>query len=374
MVNSFVFLLLTMELKKIFALAALFALLQTTTFANPKDLTDSVAGLPKIVRIGPPTMGPLIDSVTLFKMALEKRFDRKQNEEAAFRDYLETQKLYYSLGDFDIYMPAEQRSLGTLAQVLEISRQDNNLKHQELVYNTYAIYHARNGDLKKSAAYFKESLQVNELLKNKSAMAKTTEILAVIAKLNKRYDEAIVYHEYNLKVNSELRKANQVAQAYVNIAAVKSLQMKYEDAEYYILRKAFPLFARMGNKNGRMICFESLAQNYATQNRLSEAKWYFLQANLMANKLNDVSAQVNTLLNIGQIKGKLGETEMALENYKEAELLAKEHNYISKLIEIKGEVGEIYRKNGNYIAAGTVLEEYNKLKNSFLTGPASRVN
>jgi tetratricopeptide (TPR) repeat protein len=212
------------------------------------------------------------------------------------------------------------------------------------------------------------------LLNNKNAVAKTAEILAVIAKMNRNYDEAIRYQEYNLKVNSELRKANEVAQAYVNIARIKVLQQKYEDAEYYILRKAFPLFGRMGNKNGRMICFENLAQAYTNQNRLSEAKWYYLQANLMANKLNDVSAQVATLLNIGQIKGKLGETEMALENYKEAEVLAKEYNYISKLIEIKGEVGEIYWKNGNYIAAGNVLEEYDKLKNSFLTSQITKVN
>jgi tetratricopeptide (TPR) repeat protein len=363
-----------MELKKIIAFTAFLALLQTSTFAASNNLTDTVTVIPKLVKIGPPPMGPLLDSVTLLKIALEKRFDRKQNEEAAFKNYLEQQRLYASLNDFEIYMPAEQRSLGTLAQVLELNRQNRNLKNQVLINNTYAIYYARKGDLKQSSQYFKESLQVNELLNDKNALAKTTEILAVIAKMNKSYDEAILYHEYNLKVNSGLRKANQIAQAYINLAAIKSLQKKYDDAEFYILRKAFPLFSRMGNKNGRMICFENLAQTYTIQNRLSEAKWYFLQANLMANKLNDISAQVTTLLNIGQIKGKLGETEMALADYKEAELLAKEFNYLSKLIEIKGEVGEIYRKNGNYIAAGDALEEYNKLKSSFLTKGNFKVN
>lgn len=366
MTNSFVSLPTTMELKKILFLSiAFFGLVISKAFAssNPADTTTTTS---KIVKVGPPQMGLLVDSAQLLRMALDQKFVQKQKEEAGFKNYLELRQLYLSLDAFETYMPTREASIAILNNLFETFLRERNLKNQALVLNTFGVFYGKQGNLDKASQYFREALQVKELLNDKHGVVKTTEILAVIAKMRKDYDDAIFYQEYNLRVNSSLQKANDVAKAYTNIAALKSLQRKYKDAEFYILKKALPLYTRMGNKNGRMLCFEHLAEMYHLQERYSEAQWFYLQANIMADKLNDAPAQVSALLNLARIKNRLGEIDRALSNYKQAELLAVENNYISKLIEIKGDVGELYRKEGNYPAAGHALQEYNTLKTSFL--------
>ena len=116
------------------------------------------------------------------------------------------------------------------------------------------------------------------------------------------------------------------------------------------------------------MCFQTLAETYMAQNRLSEAKWFYVQAQIMADKLTNIPAKINYLCNLAVIKTSLGDTNQALEDYKTAEDLAGAGNHTSLLIDIKGNVGDIYKKAGNYLSANTAIKAYNDLKSSYLKG------
>jgi tetratricopeptide (TPR) repeat protein len=362
-----------MKLTRLFTLVALYAS-GLFTEAYSANLSDSIQLLSKPVNIGPPELGVLVDPEVLLKQSLDARLQEKDEKENALKRDLEFQQLYTLFNGFETVMEPVEALLPKLHKDLVpyTYRKGRDRISDDLLLNTLAVDYGKNGDLVQSAKYFKESLLINENLNNKLSQAKITQVLASLHKILKNYDEAVFYQEQNLRINSSLNKPNEVAAAYINIAALKVLQNNYKDAEFYILRKAFPLYRRMGNKVGRMSCFENLAKMYKSQNRLSEAKWFFLQENLMANKLNNIPAQVSSLISIAKVKSDIGETDLALANFKEAELLASANSFIPMLIAIKGNVGEIYTKIGNYSAAENALNEYNKLRDSLLNGISSK--
>ena len=126
------------------------------------------------------------------------------------------------------------------------------------------------------------------------------------------------------------------------------------------------MFTRLGNKAGRLKSFQSLAKIYYAQQKFSEAKWFFIQAQTLAAKLEDKEALISAHIQLAAVKNALGEHEMALEDYRKAESLAMENHYQVKLIEIKADMGETYNLLGNYLAAGNALDEYSRLRESLL--------
>ena len=346
---------------------AVFLLFSIPAFVTARSLSDSVS-VSENVKIGPEELGRLFSPEELFRKEMEQKFKQKAEEETVFKKYLSLRRFHALLDETETFMSPAESSLPTLYQLHEMYQESKNWKGLSLINNTYAVYYGKKGELNKSLQFFKESLQAKERLNDKKGMAAAAESIAELSRLAGKYDDAVFYYDYNARINASLPQANHMAEAYINIAEIKAAQGKFAEAERYVLKKAFPVFQRMGNKTGRLSCFEHLAEIYHLQNRLSEAKWFCLQANTLAAKLHNLPAQVSSLMKVARIKNEIGDTEMALNDYKTAERLARQNSFTAKLVEIKSDIVEIYRKKGNYNAAGTELDEYNRLKNSLLNG------
>jgi tetratricopeptide (TPR) repeat protein len=358
-VNSFLF------------LSILFFSSNQNSFA---DAGDSVVVLTvKKVKIGPQEMLPLVDSVLLFKQLVDAGFEKKASEALSFNRYKTLQSLYSLLAETQVYAQPNEITRKSLLDLIDVYRHEGNRNGLILLYNTLAIHSAKQGDNDKSVLFFKEALTIAEALKDKPAMANISQNLSAIYKTQEKYPEALVYAHLNLELNSSLMRANQAGDGYLRIASIKTLQNKYRDAEYYILRKAFPLYRRMGNKTGRMMCFQTLAEMYQSQKKFSEAKWFYVQAGIMADKLNNSAAKVQYVFNLASIKNIQGDVQQALTDYKQAEELAKANRFTSLLIDIKSCLGDIYKKAGNYAFAGTAINEYNELKASYLKTTGGKV-
>ncbi|HCN82886.1 MAG TPA: hypothetical protein DIT07_04595, partial [Sphingobacteriaceae bacterium] len=256
--------------------------------------------------------------------------------------------------------------ISTLSQVLESYRKSGDLRSQSLIMNTYAVYYVKKGEIDKAIPYFQDALRLKELTKDKKEIGKITVNLAEIFKIMGKYDESIAFNEYTIRNSTEFKDRSQKAEAYINIASIKAIQQKYAEAENDIIRKALPLFSSAGNKHGRMSCFINLGDQYTIQKRYSEAKWYYLQADMLTDILNDKEAKVSNLIKLAGVKNAIGDHDLALDDYKLAEQLASENNYTVKLAEIKGEIGEMYWKMGNYTAANNALTEYTRLRDTIL--------
>ena len=68
--------------------------------------------------------------------------------------------------------------------------------------------------------------------------------------------------------------------------------------------------------------FSELARLYIQQNRLSEAKWYLLQSNIIARDQNDHKLTILNLIDLATIKADIGEYVMALQDLTEARSIA----------------------------------------------------
>ncbi|WP_423146465.1 tetratricopeptide repeat protein [Rubrolithibacter danxiaensis] len=337
---------------------------------NPDSVSLSAK---KPVKIGPQEMGILLDSAVIFKMQVDARFNKMTKDAASFKNYKEFQSLYSFLSFTETFQTSGKDAEDNLKKTLALYKSEDNYSGLVLINNSLAVLHANKGDFEKSVQFFNDAKRLCEQKKDKQGIASINENLAAVYKVTGQYDKAIILYEENTKINSAIQKPNVVAEDYLKIADLKSMKGEYTQAEYYILKKAFPLFRRMGNKVGRMNCFESLAFMYRLQNKLSEAKWFSVQSKIMADKLNNLPAQISSLMSLAFIKSELGFNDQALADYKEAEKLAADNNFSEYLVEIKGNMGDVYRKLGNYLAANTSIDEYYKLKENLFNTSAVKV-
>ncbi|QHS54836.1 hypothetical protein GWR56_04470 [Mucilaginibacter sp. 14171R-50] len=83
--------------------------------------------------------------------------------------------------------------------------------------------------------------------------------------------------------------------------------------------------------------FSELAQIYVSQNRLSEAKWYYLQSILISKQQNDFKHTIDNLVSLALIKADLGDITQAQQDLTEARDLARNtgRNADVKMIEGK---------------------------------------
>lgn len=68
--------------------------------------------------------------------------------------------------------------------------------------------------------------------------------------------------------------------------------------------------------------FSELARIYVIENRLSEAKWYYLQSILLSKRMNDNPHTIASLINLGMVKADLGDLAQAQQDLAEAREIA----------------------------------------------------
>lgn len=348
-------------MKKIFSALFLTLILQSAFAADSLIVKNkALVGPPELV------LPPPVDSALLKKLLIGERLKKKNTEQEDFKTRQKILLLNSLLLKTETAVEPDASLIGTLEQALSEYIKIGDVKSQSLIYNTYGVYYGRYGQPDKAIYYFNEALKLKEIIKDNAGIIKITENLTALYKMSGQYDLAIKFAEYFVGANLSLKKTEAAAYTYLDIASMKFLQGKFKESEYYILKKAFPLFQRRGNKVGRMNCFQNLADLYFHQKRYSEAKWFYIQSQIMATKLFDNQAMITSLTGLGKVKNAIGEYADALNDYKKAEQLALRNNYLAKLIEINADLGEVYSQLGDYPAAGAALDQYSRFRESWL--------
>ncbi len=347
--------------KKTFTPCLILCLLASAKMVFPAD-SLLVRKSVRIVKIGPQELQEkdIVDSVVLRKLQFEEYLLEANVRLANIKSYKNKAYLLSLIPD-SLLTLGDKNAADSLEQALD-SSVGADPKSQMSRLNALASYFARNGYISKSIEYFKKELALAEALKDRNCAAQISEKLAGLYHVSGRFDLAISALEYNINVNLNTNNAVRLASSYLSLANNKLMQYKYKEAEYCLLNKALPLFRKTGNKIGRMRSFQTLGDLYMDQSRLSEAKWFYLQAKLMAEKLSDNEARVSCLISLAEVKNALGDVQAAIFELKSAELLARKNNNLLALVTIKGNLGEIYHKAGDYPSAGYAIDEYNRLK------------
>jgi tetratricopeptide (TPR) repeat protein len=258
-------------------------------------------------------------------------------------------------------------SLSAFNQLIFLSRNLGDKNAEASVLQSYGIINVLNGNMDHALILFNEALVINMELNNTAAIVKNYLNLARIYSFNGSFKEAIRYSHALVDISTSTRSNSSLAEGYMSLANLWTVQKNFQEAETMILKKALPLyFYKLKDKSGAIKCFDQLALIYQQQRRFSEAKWFYIQSNTLARKMNNPSGIVNSLINLAHVKMSIGDHLLALRDIREAEQLSLKHKYNYKLIEIKSDLAELYTNIGDPVAANSAFSEFSKLKEAFL--------
>ena len=95
--------------------------------------------------------------------------------------------------------------------------------------------------------------------------------------------------------------------------------------------------------------FSELAELYVQENRLSEAKWYYLQSILISKKLGDDQHTIKSLVSLAMVKADLGDLQQAREDLAEARNLAVAGGRITDVLNVDKKIDYV-RTNKIWLA------------------------
>ena len=139
------------------------------------------------------------------------------------------------------------------------------------------------------------------------------------------------------------RHFSKVITFYNYLAAKSSKGGSLKTAEATMLKKSIPLSLRYGTDQSDYTCFMALADNYVSQKKYSQAKWYYIQSNSSAKKGKNSKGEVLSLMKLAYVKKTIGDNSLAIQDLKLAEKIAVKNKFKTSLPEIRKNIKD-YRK------------------------------
>lgn len=293
----------------------------------------------------------------------------------SFKDYIRLMQFREQIKASDTFVPIlptsagvyngsfSADSLSAFDQLIYLYRNLGDRKEEAKVLNSYAVNHAIQGKMDLAIRLLNQALSLNIEIDDKPAIRNNYMTLFMINRQGGNLSEALKYNQVVLDMALEAKDRRWVAEAYMRRADILTNQKNFEEAENLVLKKVLPLYYDgLKDKLGTIRCYDQLGINYFKQKKFTEAKWFFIQANMLARKINKPSEVVNSLINLSHVKMSIGDYELALIDIKEAEHLSVKNKYTDKLIEVKNDLAEVHKKLGNASAASSAYTEFRALK------------
>ncbi|WP_158825354.1 hypothetical protein [Mucilaginibacter lacusdianchii] len=99
--------------------------------------------------------------------------------------------------------------------------------------------------------------------------------------------------------------------------------------------------------------FRDLAKIYIRQNKLTQAKWFFLQSNNLSRQQSNDRLTIANLIDLAVIKSTIGDFALAQQDLDEARSLAINHNWKDDLTHVDFELKNLQRDKLAAIKPGT---------------------
>ena len=259
-------------------------------------------------------------------------------------------------------------SLSADDQLLLLYRNLGDFKSEAAILSSLGTKAAIKGDMDKAVSFLQNALKINTETNDRQARAKNCLSLARIYKYRGNLVEAVKYNQKIIELSLQNGSNHNLAEAYINLANLWSAQTRYKEAETLLISKALPLsYYKLKDMISTISCYDQLAEIYQKQKRFSESKWFYIQSNMLSRKINNPSGIVNSLINLAHVKMSIGDLQLALRDFREAEQLSITNKYIFKLVEIKNDLSKVYKAMGNTRASNSALTEFNVLKDALLS-------
>jgi tetratricopeptide (TPR) repeat protein len=149
------------------------------------------------------------------------------------------------------------------------------------------------------------------------AIARTKSNIAVIYRMQAKFQEAEKIHKEVLKFFSKTNDLRGISQEYSNIGVIKRYQGLLDEAERYH-HQALDIAEKMNNERGRSIQLGNLGLDYIEMESYELAKSYIDKSMKISQEINDTRGIVYQLKNLGYFYFKQGRFSESLKLYRES--------------------------------------------------------
>jgi len=278
--------------------------------------------------------------------ALQRKLGNKRNLSGTLNNIGVS---YYMLGEYG-------KSLDYLEQSLELYEDLNDTVNIVKTLNNLGVISQISGQLSNALEFLQQSLTFKLILKDTLSTAKTLNNIGVIYKDVGKYDDARRFFKQALGYYQTLKNDQGISVVFNNLGQVSEIEGDTKGALDYFeqslalkritgdergigntlnnigkvfldnneLQKAKTYFGeaahvreKIGDKHGEASTLNSLANLHLKQGNYTAARDYFLQSNQIAEHENLLGIQQRNFLGLSELYEATGETENALEAYKQ---------------------------------------------------------
>ncbi len=212
-------------------------------------------------------------------------------------------------------------------------------------------------------AILEKAIKISENYANKDDQQIILKNLFTIYLYNNSLVKANAIEENFYKEAQKNKSLQEQASSLVKLAEIDAFQKEFKLAESTIIRKAIPLLNRSKDYNGKVLAWIKLAEIYASNQQYTEAQWFLIQAQELANQkqLNEHRATIEYML--GEAKYYQKNVRVAQIELGRALKLAQEsQNMYIELLTTK-RLGEISLQQNRIADAERFLKSYWTLRN-----------
>lgn len=337
-----------------------------TASHQPSKYNEQFAGIgPRVYILPPPKTKEQI---------IEDQYSDKKKEQSELLSLIERSQLFERLRKVDN---------GTLPHILKndtsiISREEQvtaavnyyqQMNKKDSVWawqNHLGIIKLLKGDYDTARQLF---LQVLLEYKSRHNEPNTIAILNNLAILETNDGELVASLGYYDKLISLAKTRKDLLAEGLYSLAVANIEAtlgNYSAAHNLVLTRSFPLLQKTKSYPNIVDALNTLALIKENEEKFVEAKWIYLQAADVATIHKDEKGLAESLFKIAELKNKIGDGILAIDDYKRAKELASKHEMEALLIEIEDGIGDTYLNMGKYTEAALALNSYNILKVEFI--------
>lgn len=253
-----------------------------------------------------------------------------------------------------------------VSAVIVYYKQANKLDSVWSWQNHLGIIKLLKGEHQAARDLFAAVLKEYQYLGNESKSIAILNNLAILENNAQKYEASLRYYDELIQLAKTNRDILAEGLYTLSVANIEAQMGNYRAAHNLVLTRSFPLLQKTRSYPNIVTALNTLALIKENEEKYVEAKWIYLQAVDVATLHNDERGLAQSLFRIAELKNKIGDGALAIEDYKHAKELASKHGMDALLVEIEDGIGDAYLNMGKYNEAALALNSYNILKVEFI--------
>jgi CHAT domain-containing protein/Tfp pilus assembly protein PilF len=198
-----------------------------------------------------------------------------------------------------------------------------NKNSENQIRKTLALAAYNQGDYQKAIQYQKGLVKMMELREDPELLAESIYFLGILHSRAENYGEAVKLLQKSLNIYKENEILDKLAESYSTLGIIEENALDYDKA-LQAFSSSLKISEEIGEDLNRGRELRRIGRIfYLRLNRYDRAKAYFQQAYDLFMEIEQLDQVVETLLELGLVAEKQGDFDVALNRYREAQVLAK---------------------------------------------------